>query len=206
MSHVPANRRPRGTKRNLTTDTLSTEQFPPNATTAVNSGEAGQLGRGLPGWTLRGAVALVAAGILAVLMANGMAGVALGLLGLGLLLSVLMPSSPAPTLVLVLVALSVVALGSSPFTAHMLLLVPLVHLFHVCCAIAGLLPANSRVHPAALRAPAIRFAAIQAGVFALVGLLALVPSDRASAPMELAAMIGVAGIAGLLLWLLLRQR
>jgi hypothetical protein len=173
---------------------------------AATGADSLELGRGLPGWTLRGVVALVSSGILAVLVAHGMAGVALGLLGLGLLLSVLMPSSPAPTLVLVLVALSVVALGSSPFTVHLLLLVPLVHLFHVCCAIAGLLPTNSRVHLVALRAPAIRFVAIQAGVFALVGLLAMVPGDRASAPLELAAMIGVAGVAGLLLWLLLRRR
>jgi hypothetical protein len=170
------------------------------------SGDALELGRGLPGWTMRAAVALVSAGILAVLLANGIAGVALGLLGLGLVLSVLMPSSPAPTLVLVLVGLSVVALGSSPFTARMLLLVPLVHLFHVCCAIAGLLPANSRVHPAALRAPAIRFVTIQAAVFALVGVLALVPGHRAPGALEIAALIGVAGIAGVLLWLLLRQR
>ena len=171
-----------------------------------SSADALELGSGVPGWLTRVAVAVVGGAIVAVLAAGGIAGAALGLLGLAAVLSVAMPSSPAPALVLVLVAFSVAVLGSDPFTVHVLVLIPLVHLFHVTCSIAGLLPGRARVHLAALRAPAVRFLAIQAGVFAFAGLLALVPVDRVSAPLEVLAIGGVGAIAVALVWLLNRPQ
>jgi hypothetical protein len=171
--------------------------------TATTETDALELGRGLPGWTLRALIAMVAGVIVAVLAVNGIAGAALVLVGIAALLSAGMPASPAPTLMIVLVAMAVVALGADPFRPHVLVLVPLVHLLHVGCAIAGLLPARSRVHLTALRVPAMRFAAIQAGVFALAGTMALVPAGRASAVLELIALVGVA-LAVPLVWLLVR--
>jgi hypothetical protein len=165
-----------------------------------------EVGRGLPGWTLRIVVAAAAGGIVAVLMASGIQGAALALVALAVVLSLGMPSSPAPTLVLVLVGLSVLVTGSDPFAGPVLLLIPLVHLFHVSCAIAGTLPGKSRVHLPALRAPAIRFVAIQAGVFALAGLLALVRVDHVTAPLEIIALAGLAGVAFLLIWLICRPQ
>jgi hypothetical protein len=168
--------------------------------------DALELGRGVPGWVARVVITVVAGGIVAVLAAGGIAGAVLGLVCLAVVLSIAMPASPAPTLVLVLVALSVAVIGSDPFTGPVLVLVPLVHLFHVSCSISGVLPLRARVHLAALRIPAVRFGSIQAGVFALAGLLALVPAGRPSAPLEVAAIGGVAVIALLLLRLLYRQR
>lgn len=172
----------------------------------VPAGDALELGRGLPGWLPRAVVAAAAGGIVAVLMANGIEGAALGFVVLAVVMSVILPSSPAPTLVLVLVGLSVIVLGSNPLAAHVLALVALVHLFHVSCAIAGVLPASARVHLSALRRPAIRFLAIQAGVFAFAGLLALIPAGPASVPLEILALTGVTVVAGLIVWLLHRPQ
>ena len=160
--------------------------------------------RGLPGWATRIMVAAAAGGIVAVLVANGIGGAALGLVALAVLLSVAMPSSPAPTLVLVLVGLSVLVLGRDPFAGPVLALIPLVHLFHVSCAIAGTLPAKSRVHLPALRTPALRFVAIQAGVFALAGLLAVAPTGRVPSALEFMAVGGIAVIA-VIVWRLVHR-
>ncbi|HEV8559470.1 MAG TPA: hypothetical protein VGR06_24275 [Actinophytocola sp.] len=162
------------------------------------------MGRGLSGWVPRIMVAAAAGGIVAVLMANGIGGAALALVVLAVVLSVAMPSSPAPTLVLVLVGLSVLVLGRDPLAGPVLALIPLVHLFHVSCAIAGTLPAKSRVHLSALRTPALRFVAIQAGVLALAGLLALVRVDHVTAPLEILALAGLAAVAFLMIWLIYR--
>jgi hypothetical protein len=163
-----------------------------------------ELGRGLPGWVLRAVVAGSVAGIALVLASQGIEGVVLGLICLTGLGCVVMPSSPAPILLLLLMALSVLALGAGGIGGVMLALVPLTHLMHVGCSLAGLLPARSRVHPAALRVPAIRFVAIQAAVFALAGLMALVSGGRVPAALEFGAIAGVAGIALLVAWLLHR--
>ena len=168
--------------------------------------EAYELRAGLPGWTLRVVIAAAAGAIFAVLAVNGVAGVALGLLGLAGLLSVGMPSSPAPMLLLVVVALSVAVVGTGPFTWPVLAMVPLVHLFHLSCSLAGLLPARSRVHVAALRGPARRFLGIQAVAFGLAGLMALIPAGRSLAALEFAALMGIAALALLLVWLLNRPQ
>ncbi|HET9139299.1 hypothetical protein, partial [Actinophytocola sp.] len=76
----------------------------------------------------------------------------------------------------------------------------------VGCALAGLLPARSRVHLSALRAPALRFVAIQAGVFALAGLMAVVSGIRPPAALEFGAVAGVTAIALLVAWLLHRPQ
>jgi hypothetical protein len=165
-----------------------------------------ELSAGIPGWTLRVWIAALGLAILGVLVNAGVGGAALILIGVVLLLCTALPASPGPALAIVLVAMSVVATGTGPFTPEMLALVPLVHLLHVSCAIAGLLPGGARVHLAAFTAPALRFLAIQAGVFALAGLMAVVPGGRSPAVLEFVAIVGVGGIAVLVLWLLLQDR
>jgi hypothetical protein len=164
--------------------------------------ETYELRAGLPGWLIRLAIAVAAGAICVVLAVSGVAGVALGLLGLAALMSVAMPSSPAPMLLLVVTALSVAVVGAGPFSWPVLTMIPLVHLFHLTCSLAGLLPARSRVHLAALRRPARRFLGIQAVTFALAGLTALIPAGRSLPAFEFAAIIGVAALALLLAWLL----
>jgi hypothetical protein len=164
-----------------------------------------ELSAGVPGWTLRVLIGLVAAAIITVLLGHGLGGAAVLLLVLSALTSVVMPASPAPALLVTVVAMAVVAIDADPFGPTVLVLIPLVHLLHVACGIAGLVPARSRVHLAALRVPAVRFAGIQAGVFALAGLLALLPAGRSVAFLEFLAIVGVAAIALLILWLLVRR-
>jgi hypothetical protein len=154
---------------------------------------------------LRGVIGLAGGALVVVLAKSGVGGPALVVLGIGVLLSVVLPASPAPALVLLLIALAVVASRWDPFSAPVLVMVPVVHLLHVSCGIAGLVPLRSRLHLSALRAPAKRFVAIQAGVFALVGVLALTPVDRPPAVLELAAIVGVAVIAVLVIGLLNRS-
>jgi hypothetical protein len=167
--------------------------------------DALEVGAGLPGWLLRAVIAVAGGGVVVVVGESGIGGPALVLLGIGALMSVVLPASPAPALVLLLVALAVVAVGLEPFDGEVLLLVPLVHLLHVSCGIAGLVPLRSRLHLGALKAPAVRFVAIQAGVFALVGVLALTPVEHPPALLELAAIIGVAVMAVLVIGLLNRS-
>lgn len=166
--------------------------------------DAFELGPGLPAVLLRAVIALVCGGLVLILANTGIGGPVLVVLGLGAVMSVVMPASPAPALVLALVAMSVVAARPDPFAVEVLVLVPLVHLLHVGCGIAGLVPLRSRVHLAALRAPAVRFVAIQAGVFALVGVMALAPAGRPPAVLELGALLGVAVLAALVAALLSR--
>jgi hypothetical protein len=168
----------------------------------MSSQDALDLGPGLPGWVLRVVIGLVAGVMVAVLVDGGIGGVALILLVFGGAISVLMPASPAPALVIVLVAMSLVAIGGDAFRLEVLVLVPLVHALHVLCGVAGLLPARSRVHLGAFKAPAIRFVAVQAGVFGLAGVLAVLPAGRGVAALELLAILGVAAIAPIVLWLL----
>jgi hypothetical protein len=167
--------------------------------------DALEVGSGLPAWLLRGVIGLAGGALVLVLANSGIGGPALVVLGIGVLLSMVLPASPAPGLVLLLIALVVLASRWQPFSAQVLVMVPLVHLLHVSCGIAGLVPLRSRLHLSALRRPSTRFVAIQAGVFALVGLLAVTPVERPPAVLELGAIVGVAVIAVLVIGLLNRS-
>jgi hypothetical protein len=163
-----------------------------------------ELGDGVPAVALRAVIGLAGAGIVVVLANSGVGGLGLILIAASALMSAGVPASPAPSLVVLLVAVLVVAIGGNPFAPHVLLLVPLLHLLHVSCAVAGLIPARSRIRPSALRAPAIRFVAIQAGVFALAGFLAVAPTGRVPEALEFIAIAGIATIA-VILWRLVHR-
>lgn len=158
-----------------------------------------ELGTGVPAIALRLLIVSAGAGILAVLGNGGVGGPALVLIALAVLMSAGVPASPAPALVVLLVALSVLAIGGNPFSPRVLALVPLVHLLHVACGLAALMPVRSRIRLSALRAPAIRFVAIQGGVFALAGVMAVAPTGRVPGLVEMVALGGMAAIA-LILW------
>jgi hypothetical protein len=160
-----------------------------------------ELGTGIPAIALRLLIACCGAGIVAVLGNGGIGGPALVLIALAVLMSAGVPASPAPALVVLLVALSMMAIGGNPFSPRVLAMVPLVHLLHVSCGLAALIPVRARIQPAALRKPAVRFAAIQAGVFALAGLMAVAPTGRVPGLVEMVAVGGIAAIAVILWWL-----
>ena len=170
----------------------------------MKGSDAFDIGAGVPGWVLRGALAMVVGAIVAVLATGGVGGPMLVVLGVAGLLSTAAPASPAPALLVVLVALTLVATSADPFSAQVLVLVPMVHLLHVGCGIAGLAPMSVRLHLSALRAPAIRFVVVQVGVLGLAALIALAPLGRPPVAVELTAILGVAVIAFLLVSMLNR--
>jgi hypothetical protein len=150
---------------------------------------------GLPAWTLRVVAALACLAIALVLAANGIQGISLGLFAAISLAAVAVPASAAPALVIGFAAIAVVFAGDDPFRPSVLLLLVLFHLFHLVCAIAALTPSRSRLHLAALRAPARRFALTQVVVFALAGVAALLPSGGTEPVVEVVGLLAAAGLA-----------
>ncbi|KAA2263268.1 hypothetical protein F0L68_10670 [Solihabitans fulvus] len=162
-------------------------------------GESGSpviaVGVGLPGWLLRAAVGLVAAAMVALVSEQGIGGALVVIFALLGAVAVLLPGSPAGTLLIGGVALSAGFVGDDPLRPEVLALIPLVHLLHVGCALAAVLPRDSRVHLAAFRLPARRFLVTQLAVFAIAGVAALVPGGDTSAAVEIAGLLGVGGLA-----------
>jgi hypothetical protein len=159
------------------------------------------IARGVPAWTLRVAILVVGTVLVMVPVLEGITFGALVLLLPAMLASVYAPASPAPAGVVVAVAVMVGIAGGDPLRAEVLLLIPLVHLFHVLCGIAGVLPAAGRLHPKALRAPALRFLLVQAIVFLVVLLSAVLPAGRTPVALEVAGLVGLTALALMIVWL-----
>ncbi|WNV82314.1 hypothetical protein [Umezawaea sp. Da 62-37] len=149
---------------------------------------------GLPAWTLRAATVLACAAIALVLAGNGVHGVALGLFALVTLAAVAVPASAAPALVIGFAAIALVFTDGDPLRPSVLLVVVLLHLVHITCALAAVTPARARLHPRALRGPARRFAATQLLVFALAGVVALLPSGGTEPVVEVAGLASAVGL------------
>lgn len=157
-------------------------------------------GPAVAAWTLRLAVAAVTAAVIAAMTVNHppvalvFAGV---LLGAGVLLS---PGSAAAAALSALAALVSVVYGSgAPLQFSVLALVLLVHLLHVTCGLAAVVPRGARVHLSALRRPARRFALVQLAVFALALLSAALPAGRNPWHLEVVAIVAIAGLAAAVL-------
>lgn len=154
-----------------------------------------RLGRGVPGWLLRAAV--LCSGVLVVLIPSteGALWGALVILGPVILASMYAPASPAPAGVVIGAAILVALTGDDPLRPTVLLMIPAVHLFHVCSGIAGLVPVRGRLHPSALLRSAGRFVVVQAVVFAFVGVAALLPVTQIPAWLEAGAAGGLVVLA-----------
>jgi hypothetical protein len=111
------------------------------------------------------------------------------------------PASPAPAGVVIVAAILAALANDNPLRPEVLILIPLVHLFHVTCGIAGAIPAAGRVHLRALRAPVLRFLLIQAVMAVLVVLVALLPTGRNAPILEALALVGLAAVALVVMWL-----
>ncbi|GAA1261133.1 hypothetical protein GCM10009634_00700 [Saccharothrix xinjiangensis] len=161
-----------------------------------------ELRAGLPGWVLRAAIAVTGGAVAAVLAGVGVEAPALALYLVLAVAAAAIPASAAAALLIAYPAAAVVfATDGTPWPA-VLALVVLLHLVHVLCAYAAVVPLASRVHPEALAAPARRFVLVQLSVFALAGLVALVPGGRTAVPVEvvgLACAVGLVLVAVLLL-------
>ncbi|MGH3879137.1 MAG: hypothetical protein ACRDSK_19075 [Actinophytocola sp.] len=154
-----------------------------------------RLGRGAPGWLLRAAVLATGSLVVAIPSTEGAMWGALFILGPAILASVYAPASPVPIAVVVGAALLAALTGDDPLRPAVLALIPAVHLFHLSCAIAGVVPVRARVHPKAFVRPAIRFVVVQAVVFAFVGAAALLPAGQTPALLEVVALAGLVVIA-----------
>ncbi len=153
------------------------------------------LGRGLPGWSSRLAVALVGGGLTGVLAVEGTEPpfllVHVALVGLAAAL----PASAAPVLVIAATAAALALSDAPAFRPAVLVAAALAHLLHVVAALAALLPLDSRVHPSALRVPAIRFVSVQLCVLGAAGLISLVPQGRVAVPLELLGLAAATALA-----------
>jgi hypothetical protein len=159
------------------------------------------VGRGAPAYLLRVVILLVGGAIVLVPLGEGTTTGTLAVLLPAVLASVYAPASPTPAAVIVLAAGLLALAGGDPLRAEVLVMVPLVHLFHVTCGIAGVLPASGRVHLRALRSTGLRFLLVQAMAFTVVGLVALLPTGRTPPLVEVLALTGLAGVALLVVWL-----
>lgn len=157
--------------------------------------EALVVGRGVPAVVLRGVVLVVG---LAMVFVPLQAGVTVGPLVVllpAVLVSTYAPASPVPAIAIVVLAVCIALSGDDPMRPAVLVLIPLVHLFHTACGLAGLVPAGGRVHPRALVGPGLRFVAVQAVMAVLVVAASLVPTDLSAPMLEAIALVGLAGVA-----------
>jgi hypothetical protein len=163
--------------------------------------DALSVGRGVPAALLRVAILAVGAAIVLVPLQEGTTIGTLFVLLPAVLASAYAPASPAPAAVVITAGVLVAIVDADPLRAEVLVLVPLVHLFHVTCGLAGVLPASGRLHLRALRAPALRFLLVQAVMAALVVLVALLPTGRTAPLVEAVGLLGLAGLALLVIQL-----
>jgi hypothetical protein len=159
------------------------------------------VGRGMPAFVLRGLILVVGVALLVVPLREGITVGTLVVLLPAVLASVYAPASPAPAGVVIISAALAALAADDPLRPEVLVLVPLVHLFHITCGLAGAMPAAGRVHLRALRRPALRFLLIQAVMAAVVVLAALLPTGRNAPLLEAVALVGLAGVALVIVWL-----
>lgn len=161
------------------------------------------VGRGVPAYLLRVVILVVGAAILVVPLREGVTIGTLVVLLPAVLASAYAPATPAPAAVVVVAAVLLALGGDDPVRAEVLVMIPLVHLFHVACGLAGVVPASGRVHLRALRSTVLRFLGIQAVTAAVVVLVALLPAGRTDPVVEV---LGLAGLAGVALLVMRYQR
>jgi hypothetical protein len=93
-------------------------------------------------------------------------------------LTALMPGSAGAALLIGYAALAMAFADGHPLRLGVLLMIPALHLIHVTSALAAVVPVKTKIEPAALKAPARRFAIVQAISFVVAGFAAFVPSGH----------------------------
>jgi hypothetical protein len=152
-----------------------------------------KLTEGVPAWTVRAAVLGAVAIISILLLAQGV-GLA-GLIAVFGGIAALMPSSPAPALVIITTAVCCAIVFDSPFNITVLVLLPLVHVVHIGSALAAVIPGTARIHLAALRPAAIRFVVVQTTALAVASVAAIVPKGVTPTVLEIGGLIAAAVLA-----------
>ncbi|MFC5287173.1 hypothetical protein ACFPM7_08945 [Actinokineospora guangxiensis] len=157
--------------------------------------DALEVGRGVSALWLRAAVGLLGAAITADLVLAGAPAPVYGIAAVLALLCPLLPASPVPLVLIVLAASSAALSAPEPFSAAVLVLVPLAHALHLACGFAAVLPAGARVSPAAFRAPLRRAAAIQLAVGLMAVGASFLPAGRTAPGVEFVALLSSAAMA-----------
>jgi len=125
---------------------------------------------------MRLAIVLAALPVALIINAGADTVAPLGIVAVLTALTVLMPASAAPALLIGYAALAMTFADGHPLRLGVLLMIPLLHLIHVTSALAAVVPMKTRIEPAALKAPARRFAIVQAISFLVAAFAAVIPS------------------------------
>jgi hypothetical protein len=153
------------------------------------------IARGVPASMLRVAILVIGTAIIIVPLREGVTVGPLVVLLPAVLASAYAPASPAPAGVIIGAAALAALVDGDPLRVSVLVLISLVHLFHLACGLAGVVPAACRLHLRALRAPALRFLLVQGVLAVLVILAALLPTGRTAPVLEAFGLVGLALIA-----------
>jgi hypothetical protein len=154
----------------------------------------------MPASVLRVAILAVGVAIIIVPLSEGVTVGPLVVLLPAVLASAYAPASPAPAGVVIGTAALAALADGDPLRVAVLILIPLVHLFHITCGLAGVVPAAGRLHLRALRAPALRFLQVQGVMAVLVILASLLPTGRTAPAFEAVGLVGLALITVLVVW------
>lgn len=165
-----------------------------------------ELGRGLPGWVIRAGLLLLCAGAVFAVHPDVPVPVLVAVLGVLAVVSAAVPASPAPAVLIAAIALVLAFTPGDPLRPAVLVAIPLLHLVHATAAVAAVAPLRSVVRPAALVRPASRFLAVQAGVFAVVGIAEILPTGQNTTIVEVIGLIGVTTLVVVTIRLLTRDK
>jgi len=100
-------------------------------------------------------------------------------------LSALMPGSAGPALLIGYAALAMAFGDGHPLRLGVWIMIPALHLIHVTSALAAVVPVKTKIELAALKAPARRFAIVQAISFGVAAFAAFIPSGPGIGLVEL---------------------
>ncbi|GHH63081.1 hypothetical protein [Lentzea cavernae] len=115
-------------------------------------------------------------------------------------LTALMPGSAGAALLIGYAALAMAFADGHPLRLGVLVVIPALHLIHVTSALAAVVPVKTKVELAALKAPARRFAIVQAITFGVTAFAAVIPSGAEIGLVEvlgLGALTVVIGVVAL---------
>jgi hypothetical protein len=149
---------------------------------------------------------LAGLGAVSVLLGDGIAPFVLALMFLFAVLVSVLPGTPAPAILIGVVAVAVTLVGGDPLRPEVLVEIPLLHLLHVSSSLAAFTPVRATVAPRALLAPTRRFVVVQVVVFAVVAIAEVLPTGRNTTVVELAGLVASTAIALLAIRVLTRGR
>jgi len=108
----------------------------------------------------------------------------------------LMPGSAGAALLIGYAAVAMAFGEGHPVRLGVLLMIPALHLIHMTSALAAVVPVKTRIEPAALKAPARRFAIVQVISFGVAAFAAFIPSGAGIGLVELLGLGALTAVIG----------